>query len=90
MVNEIDDINRAVQFFTKNDFINKKFKGRILIEAMPSFVSTHVNNYKSLVSNETEDFENMKSVCLRYHLADSHKNFIRLNKYPIATSYIIT
>jgi len=89
LIFDIDKVEEAVKFFVKNDTFNKKFKGRILVEAMPSLIHDHIGKYKNLVKNEVQEFDKLDAINLRYSLAIKHKEFIKSTNYPLAKSYII-
>ncbi len=89
LVVDTDTVPAAVTFFTKNDKLNKKFRGKVLVEAMPSLVHNHVDQYKKMKEKNKNDFEELDAIHLRYQLAICHKKFIKQSGYPLAKSYII-
>ena len=89
LIFDFNDSKMATKFFKKTEFLNKLFSGKVLIEPMPSTLHQHIKNYKKSNYFGVNKIDTLELNIMRYNLAIEHTNFINLNKYPIAKSYII-
>tara|TARA_B110000091_G_scaffold214551_1_gene268972 strand:+ start:1719 stop:2810 length:1092 start_codon:yes stop_codon:yes gene_type:complete len=89
LIFEVNDTKMATKFFKKTEFLNKLFSGKVVIEPMPSTIHKHIENYNKSNYIGINKIDTLELKTMRYVLAMEHAKFIKLNKYPIAKSYII-
>jgi len=83
-----DEASEAAHFFIRTHFTNKKFKGKVVIEPMPSAVHAHIQHYR-YPSPGLVEMESLTPIALRYQLAVRHAAFLTRHHYPIARTYTI-
>lgn len=89
LIVDFNNADEAVNFFVNKERFNKKYKGKIYVEALPSIIHNHIDRYKGFEFSSSSNFDGLGALELRFTLVKNHEEFIKRTGYPLAKSYII-